>query len=337
MEAIVKSPYKCVLLTVFLIGALFIPFIIKDTYMLKVVNNVMLYSIVALSINLIIGFAGLLDFGRAAFAGLGTYFLAIILTRFHGIPFWVAFLGAGLFAAVVGWFMGVLCQKTTFDYLTLITCGFSEICRLVFLNWQSVTGGGIGIINVPSPNFFGFVLDTHRSFFYFAYFLLALCYILINRLIESHYGRAFEAIRDDVIAAAYSAINVPRYKALCFSLGSFFTGIAGAAMVSYTNYASPNNFTLDESLIMMQMAILGGLGNLPGCVLGAAILIIAPELSRTVYDYRLLIMGGLMVVLMLFAPNGLLGKDGVGDRMIGVWHFFHTDQGTEENTEIDHE
>jgi len=313
-----KADMKKLALFAFLVLFLAIPQVVHNTYMLKVIINVMLYSIIALSVNLIVGFCGLLDFGRSAFAGLGTYFLAITLTRYGNFPFFLAFFGAGLFSASVGWLLGMLCQKTAFDYLTLITLGVNEIVRVILLNWQSATGGAIGIMGVPSPNLFGFHFDTHRRFFYFAYALLAICYILIRRLTRSHYGRAFEAIRDDAIAASYSAINVPKYKALCFSFASFFTGIAGAAMVSYTNYASPYNFTIDESLIMMQMAILGGLGSLPGCILGAAILIIAPEISRTIYDYRLLVMGILMVILMVFAPNGILGKNGVGERMVDI-------------------
>ncbi len=317
MKTVKGHPLKGFLLAACCVCLLLLPLVVTNSYMLKVVNNVMLYSIVALSINLIVGFCGLLDFGRSAFVGLGTYFLAITLTRFARVPFFAAFLGAGLFAAAVGWLLGLLSQKTAFDYLTLITLGVNEIVRIIFLNWQLVTGGGIGIMGVPSPSLFGFQFNTHTRFYYFALALLAACYLLIFRITRSHYGRAFEAIRDDGIAAAYSAVNVPKFKALCFSLASFFTGIAGAAMVSYTNYASPYNFTIDESLIMMQMAILGGLGSLPGCILGAAILIIAPEVSRTVYDYRLLIMGVLMVVLMLFAPNGILGKNGIGEKVVG--------------------
>jgi branched-chain amino acid transport system permease protein len=128
-------------------------------------------------------------------------------------------------------------------------------------------------------------------------------------------GRAFQAIRDDQIASAYAGISVPTYKMICFTIGSFFTGLAGAAMVHYTRYASPINYTIDESLIMLQMAILGGLGSLPGSIVGTFILIVIPEISRLFYQFRLLFMGILMVVLMLFAPNGLLGRQGLKDKL----------------------
>lgn len=291
-----------------------IPWVVTNSYALKVVCNVMLYSIIALSINLIVGFCGQLDFGRSAFAGLGGYFSAIMFTTYN-VPFLIAFLGGALFAALIGLLLGMLCRYTSFDYLTLITIGFSEMCRLVMQNWKAVTGGSFGF-RTARPSIFGFSLTSHKSMFYFCLILLVLCYIVIRRITVSKMGRAYQAIRDDSIAAAYAGINVPKYKMICFAVGSFFTGLAGAAMVHYTMFASPSNYTIDESLMMLQMAILGGLGSLPGSIVGSVILVILPEVSRAFYEYRLLFMGVLMVVLMLFAPNGLLGKHGVRDQLM---------------------
>lgn len=316
MKKLGQTKIKMIVLSAFLLIMVCIPFVVSNTYVLKVLNNVMLYSIVALSVNLILGFCGLLDFGRSAFVGIGTYCFAIVMTRYTSIPWIVAFLGTGIVTALIGWVVGAFLERTSFDYLTLITVGIIEIVRLFLVNCTSITNGAMGITSVPSPQFFGFVLKSHLQFYYFALLLLIICYVLIYRLTKSYKGRAFMAIRDDEIAASYSAINLPRYKALCFGVASFFTGIGGAAMVSYSRYASPYNFTIDEGLILCQMAILGGLGSLPGSILGAAILVIVPELSRTAYEYRLLIMGVMMVVLMLFCPNGLLGKNGLKDIIV---------------------
>lgn len=222
--------------------------------------------------------------------------------------------------------MGVLCRKTSFDYLTLITIGFNEICRLVFLNWIPVTNGAMGLRRIPSPSLFGFEIDTNVKYFYFALVMLVICYIAIKRLTQSKIGRAFCAIRDDDIAAAYSGINVPRYKTLNFAIASFFTGIAGSLLVHYTCYASPFNYTLDESIYQLQMAILGGLGSLPGSILGTAILVIAPEISRTFYQYRLVFIGVLMVLMMIWAPNGILGRDGIGQKVMGIRRFLRSDR-----------
>lgn len=294
-----------------------VPWIITNSYIIKILSNVMLYSIIALSINLIVGFSGQLDFGRAAFAGLGGYFSAIMYTTYH-VPFIVAFIGGGLFAALIGALLGMLCRYTSFDYLTLITIGFAEICRKIFQQWYAVTNGSFGF-KTSRPSFFGYTLNSPASMFYFSLILLIICYILIKRITESKMGRAYQAIRDDSIAAAYAGIDVPKYKLYCFTIGSFFTGIAGAAIVHYTMFASPNNYTIDDSLIMLQMPILGGLGSLPGSILGTAILVILPEISRAFYQFRLLFMGVLMVILMLFAPNGLLGKHGVRDKIVELY------------------
>ena len=302
---------------IFIVITMFIPFIVKDEYQLRVINIVLLYSIVALSINLIVGFAGQLDAGRAAFVGLGGYWSAIMMLRFH-LPFIIAFISAGLFCAFIGFVLGMLCRRSTFDYLTLITIGFNIICTQVFLNWIPITNGAMGLRLVPSSILFGFSFDTNFKFFYFAFFLLIICYIVIKRITKSKIGRAFEAIRDDSIAASYSGINVANFKVINFSVASFFTGIAGSAMVHLTNYISPFTCTFDESIYQLQIAILGGLGSLPGSILGSAILVIAPEISRTFYEYRLMFVGFLMVAMMLWSPNGILGRNGIGEKVIGI-------------------
>ncbi len=309
---------KKLLVIVFLaVAILVLPLFITNDYILRILTIVSLDSIVVLSINLIVGYCGILDFGRAAFVGIGGYCSALMMLRFN-VPYFVAMICAGLFTALVGMGLGALCRRSSFDYLSLITIGFSEICRLIFLNWEPLTNGPLGISNIPPPQFFGFKIDTNLRAYYFAVALLAICYVLIRRIVNSRLGRAFTAIRDNDIAASYTGINVANYKVICFSIASFFTGIAGSALVHYAQYASPYNYTIDDSLIFLQMAILGGLGNLPASILGTGILVIAPELSRTFYEYRLLIIGAMMVVMMIWAPNGLLGKKGLGDQLVNL-------------------
>ncbi|MBE3128479.1 MAG: branched-chain amino acid ABC transporter permease, partial [Actinobacteria bacterium] len=305
---------------IFLVLPIFIPLILKSEYQLRVINMVLLYSIVALSINLIVGFGGILDFGRSAFVGIGAYWSAIMTVHFD-LPFFIAFISAGIVCALSGFILGMLCRRSSFDYLTLITIGFNVMCAQIFLNWRSVTGGAMGIRLVPPPILFGFKFDTNLRFFYFTLFLLIICYILIKRITESKIGRAFEAVRDDPIAAACSGINIANFKVINFSVASFFTGIAGSAMAHYTNYISPFTITLDESIYQLQMAILGGLGSLPGSILGAFILVVLPEISRTFYEYRLMFLGFIMVGMMIWSPNGILGRDGIGEKVIGMQNF----------------
>lgn len=318
---------KKILATAAVLIACAIPFVVTDEYALRVLNVFFIYSVVALSINLIVGFCGQLDMGRAAFMGLGAYWSAILAVRLN-VPFLVAFLTAGLFAGLVGAILGFLCRKSSFDYLTLITIGFNVICQVIFLNWIPVTNGAMGIPKVPVPQFFGFAFDTNFRFYYLALGFLVTCYVLIERITKSKLGRAFEAIRDDSIAASYSGINVANYKVLNFAIGSVFTGLAGSLLVHYTQYASPFNYTLDESVYQLQMAILGGLGSLPGSLLGTLILVVAPEVSRSFYEYRLVFVGFMMVIMMIYWPNGLLGKAGVGERLIGIFRFPKKEQET---------
>jgi branched-chain amino acid transport system permease protein len=176
----------------------------------------------------------------------------------------------------------------------------------------------MGISRVPVPSIFGFEFDNNTRFYYLALVFLGLSYVAIRRICDSKIGRAFEAIRDDPVAAEYSGINIQFYKILNFAIGSIFTGLAGSLSVHYTQYASPFNFTLDESIYQLQMAILGGLGSLPGSLVGTFILVVLPEISRSFYEYRLFLVGLLMVLMMLRFPNGLLGKDGVGEQVIGL-------------------
>lgn len=316
-----KSSHMFKIKTIVVLAAIAVPWGMTNEYYLRVLTMVLLYSIVAFSINLVVGFCGQLDMGRAAFVGLGAYWSALMTTKMH-LPFLISFISAGFFAALVGLVLGLICMKSSFDYLTLITIGFLEICRLVMLNWISVTNGAMGIRMVPPPNAFGFSLDSNKALFYFALVLLIICYIAIKRIAKSKIGRAFEAIRDDPIAAAYNGINVPLYKTLNFAIASFFTGIGGAALVHFTQYASPYNYTLDQSIYQLQFAILGGLGSLCGSIIGTAILVVAPEISRVFYEYRLLFVGLIMVVMMLYAPNGILGKNGIGEKVIGIKRFF---------------
>lgn len=313
----ISSKYKHIIYTVLAIFLLVLPHMIENDYYIRIINVFYIYSVIALSINLIVGYCGLLDMGRAAFMGLGAYCSAILSVKL-GVPFIASFILAGAFTFLVGAVLGFICSKSSFDYLTLITIGVNVICQVFFLNCIPLTGGALGIRNVPAPNILGFYFDTNLRFYYMALVFLFISYVTIKRICNSKLGRAFEAIRDDDIAAGYSGVNVRFFKVVNFAIGSLYTGLAGALYVHYTQYASPYVYTLDESIYQLQMAILGGLGNLAGSLVGAFILLIMPEISRSFYEYRLLFVGILMVGMMLYFPNGLLGKNGVGEKIIGL-------------------
>ena len=319
---------KLIALAVLLAVMLVLPNLISSDYIVKVINNALLFSTVALSANIIIGYCGLLDFGRSAFCAMGGYCSAILMQRL-GFPFALAFLSAGLFAMLCGLLLGFLSKGAGGDFMNLMTIAFAEIFRLLLQNLPNITGGTLGLFNVPNVQFFGFQFNTHRRFYYFALALLIICYILIRRISRSKMGRAFEAIRDDEIAASFSGIDVRTYKMLCFAVASFFTGLAGSAMVHYTNFAAPQNYSIDQSLIIMEMVVLGGMGSMPGSILGAFILTVVPELSRDIYEYRMLFTGVTLVLLMLFCPDGILGRGGIKDKLVAAAHRRAAKRGSE--------
>lgn len=308
---------KIVLAAVIALVLIVLPNCVSSDYMVRVINNALLYSVIAMSANLLMGFCGLLDFGRSAFCATGAYWSAILMMKLN-VPFIIAFLTAGLFSAACGMLLGLVSKNAGGDFMTLMTIAFNEIVRLLVQNLKGLTGGTVGLYNIPSVQFFGIQLNTHRTFYYFALVLAILSFVILRIVTKSKMGRAFEAIRDDEIAASFSGIDTGMYRVYCFAVASFFTGLAGAAMAHYANFASPLLYTTNESLIILQMAVLGGLASLPGSVVGAFIIVIVPELSRTFYEYRMLFTGVIMLLLMLFCPDGLFGKQGVGKRVIGL-------------------
>ena len=195
MEKKSRLKVKLVVLLAFLVLMACVPLFITNTYILKVLNNVMLYAVIALSVNLILGFCGLLDFGRSAFVGIGTYSFALLMTKATGVPWFVGFIGAGLFTALLGWLVGCFLRRTSFDYLTLLTIGIVEIVRLFLVNCTSITNGAMGINGVPKPSFFGLKITSHAQFFYFSLILLIVCYLLIDRLTKSYKGRPYVMMR----------------------------------------------------------------------------------------------------------------------------------------------
>lgn len=251
-----KKIYQIALIAAALAAMLVLPNFIASDYMVRVLNNALLYSVIAMSANLLMGFCGLLDFGRAAFCATGAYWSAIIMMKLD-VPFFIAFLSGGLFSMLCGIVLGYVSKNAGGDFMTLMTIALNEIVRLLVQNLKDLTGGTVGLYNIPSVQFFGVQLNTHRTFYYFALCLMIVSFVVLWIVTKSKMGRAFEAIRDDEIAASFSGINVGMYRVYCFGVASFFTGLAGAAMAHYANFASPMLYTTNESLIILQMAVLG--------------------------------------------------------------------------------
>ena len=271
---------------------------------------VMLYSILAIGLNLIGGYGGQLAMGHACYIGIGAYASAL-LTMQLGWPFLLAFAGGTLAAGAFGFLSGfILLARITGDYLMIVTMGVSEILRLVFINWVSLTRGPMGIPQVPGAKLFFFTFRTNTHYYYLILGVLVLTAFAVSRLVTTKFGRALVAVREDEVAAKAMGINATFHKIMAFGISTLFAGMGGSLLAHYTHFVGPMQFSLDEGLLLFQMIIIGGLGSISGSILGAAILVLLPELLRPIYQYRMLFNGALMILMMIWKPQGLLGMVG---------------------------
>ena len=294
------------LLLVLLILLIFVPFALNNYY-IDILTITGIYAILALGLNIVVGLAGLLDLGYIAFYAIGAYSYGILNTEF-GIPFWPALLIGGLLAAFAGMFLGMITLRLRGDYLAIVTLGFLMIVHLILNNWDSLTHGPNGILGISSPSIGKFVFSEPIHFYYLILAISILAIFIINRINNSRIGRAWIAIREDEIAASAMGINVTSMKILAITLGASWAGVAGVFFAGRYSFISPESFTFLETVIVLSMVVLGGMGSIPGVILGAALLIILPEVLRGFQDYRMLVFGGAMVLMMVFRPQGLIGN-----------------------------
>ncbi len=268
--------------------------IIHNNYYLTILTFMAINIIMALGLNLITGITGQLDLGHAAFMSIGAYAGALSTINFH-LPFTVGILLAGIIAAIFGVIIGYPILRLTGDYFAITTLGFGEIIRVLF-NGSSFTNGALGISGIPR-------LTT----FSIAWVIAILTIVFMVWLNKSRNGRAFMSIRDNEIAAESMGINTSLYKIQSFAVGSFLGGVGGALLAHQISFIKPDMFGFMKSIELLNMVVLGGLGSIPGTILGAGVLTLAPEVLRFFSDYRNLFYGALLVIMMIYRPNGLLG------------------------------
>jgi branched-chain amino acid transport system permease protein len=296
--------------------ALVAPLLSPNDYVTGVLTRICLYATLALGLNIVVGFAGLLDLGYVAFFGIGSYLYAFLASPHFGIhlPFLLALPIIIAATAVSGILIGAPTLRLRGDYLAIVTLGFGEITYLLLINLDrpplNITGGPNGIIAIDPPAFAGFALTRNSQYYYL--FLAALLVVLgaSARLRDSRIGWAWQAIREDELAARVMGINTTVAKLQAFAIGAAFAGVGGAFLASWQRSVFPDNFLFTESVNILAMVILGGMGNLPGVVLGAVLLVAFPEIFRDFQVYRMLVFGLLLMVLMIFRPHGLLAAQG---------------------------
>lgn len=284
--------------------------LLLGTYLTEVVNNVGLYVLMGLGLNIVVGFAGLLDLGYVAFFAIGAYVMGILTTEGHlavsGMSFWAALPFSVIAAIVAGIILGVPVLKMRGDYLAIVTLGFGEIIRILALSdlLKPYIGGAQGVLQIPKPSIAGFSLVQPQYLFYIILLGVVLAWFISYRLRDSRLGRQWMAMREDEDVAEAMGINLVSTKLLAFAIGAAFSGLSGAIFASKLTSIFPHSFSLLVSINVLSLIIVGGIGSLPGVIVGAFVLVGLPELLREFAEYRLLMYGALLIVMMLAKPEG---------------------------------
>ncbi len=286
------------------VGALAALSFALDPYTLDVATTAGIYALLALGLNVVVGMAGLLVLGFAAFYAVGAYTYALLNTQFH-LGFWVCLPVGGALAALFGLLLGLPTLRLRGDYLAIVTLGFGEITRITLNNWDTVTNGPNGILGIAPPSLFGHPFVHPRHYFLLALAFVAASAFLLRRLDRSRIGRAWVAMREDETAAEAMGLPTLRLKLLAFAMAAFWGGVAGVFFAGKQLFVSPESFNFLESVMVLCMVVLGGMGSVPGAVLGALLLSFLPEVLRGVDQYRLLAFGAAMVLMMRYRPSGL--------------------------------
>jgi branched-chain amino acid transport system permease protein len=283
---------------------------ILSAYQTNVMTTALMYVVLGLGLNIVVGLAGLLDLGFVAFYAVGAYTYALLNLHF-GLGFWTALPIGGLFSATFGILLGFPVLRLRGDYLAIVTLGFGEIIRLILENWGEFSKGPSGISNISRPGFFGIEFDLQSSIIYTYYLMIIFVIVtifVVNRLQDSRLGRAWIALREDEIACQAMGIDKRKTKLVAFSLGAFWAGIMGVMFAAKTTFVNPASFTFLESAIILAIVVLGGMGSIVGVLLGALILILMPEYLRALSQYRMLAFGAILVCMMIFRPQGLISN-----------------------------
>ena len=305
-----------------------LPIVFSDNrYVVDTATTVLIYVMLGWGLNVVVGLAGLLDLGYVAFYAVGAYSYALLSTQ-YGWSFWEALPVSGALAAGFGILLGYPILRLRGDYLAIVTLGFGEIIRVILVNWTTFSGGPNGISSIPRPSFFGLEFtrrppeggDSFASFFglefsamhrlIFLYYLILVLALLthafVSRLRKLPVGRAWEALREDEIACKAMGMNTTNIKLSAFAIGAMLGGFAGVFFAARQGFISPESFTFTESAIILAIVVLGGMGSQMGVVLAATLLVLIPEFGRNFAEYRMLLFGMAMVLIMVWRPGGLL-------------------------------
>ncbi|MEK7399318.1 MAG: branched-chain amino acid ABC transporter permease [Candidatus Poribacteria bacterium] len=289
-----------------------------EAYLINILIFSAIYAILAISLNIVCGYTGIFSIAHAAFFGIGAYATGLLTVK-AGFPFWFAAIIGIVTAGLTGALLGIPTLRLRGDYMLIATLGFGEIFRAVLINSGNFTGGSSGISGIPAPQILSISFENDILYLLLVLFFLGVT-IIISWLIEnSPFGQVLFSIAEDEDAAASLGRNPINYKVTAMAIGSILAGLAGALYAGYTSFINPNTFTLSESILVLAMMILGGIGSIPGCLIGATVLISFPEILRFIglptpsaMVFRQMIYGLALVIIMILRPRGLLGKIRLG-------------------------
>ncbi|TYL41978.1 high-affinity branched-chain amino acid ABC transporter permease LivM [Dickeya sp. ws52] len=322
-----STPRQKLLALALVIVAVVWPFVVSRGTV-DIATLTMIYIILGLGLNVVVGLSGLLVLGYGGFYAIGAYTYAL-LSHYYGLGFWQCLPLAGLTAALSGFLLGFPVLRLRGDYLAIVTLGFGEIVRILLLNNTGFTGGPNGISQIPKPTFFGLEFnrapreggwDTFHHFFGLNYdpsdriiflymvalLLVMLTLFVINRLLRMPLGRAWEALREDEIACRSLGLSPTKIKLTAFTISAAFAGFAGTLFAARQGFVSPESFTFVESAFVLAIVVLGGMGSQFAVILAAILLVVSRELMRDLNEYSMLLLGALMVLMMIWRPQGLL-------------------------------
>ena len=281
------------------------PAFAKSSYQVHIVNNIGIWILLSLGLNIAMGYGGQFNLALGALWGVGAYTAALLQTRL-GVPFWIN-LPLGIIAgAIMSAFVGLPSFKVRSHYLAIVTIGLGEVINLFLVNQDELTGGALGINRIKPPSLFGFPIDTNERFYYLILIMVILGYLIGRQIVGHRIGRAFRALRDDFQAARAMGVNTGFYQILAFAISGAYAGAAGVLFAHWNSYISPDIFEFKSALIVLTMIMIGGMGSLPGSVVGTVLLLVLNEYLRVFEEWQLVGYGVAIIVVVLFVPGGVV-------------------------------
>lgn len=299
--------HRMLIILILLAAAAVLPHLLNNNYYIGIATKILMYMLIASAVNVINGYSGQFAIGHAGFLCVGAYTAAICMTK-GGMNFFLALPVAGIMTSIFGLLVSLPISKLSGIYLGFVTLGFSEIVRIICLNWTSVTGGPMGIKAIQGPEVMGFSLQSPKGYYYIIFTLLIFMVFCTTRILKSRTGRAWISIRENGAAAASIGINTGQYKTINIMYATFWEGCAGAFMATYYHFVDSSMFVTDESFNILSMAIVGGMGTIAGPIVGAVVINMITEVFRFMAEYRMVIYALLIIGMMWLRPQGIAGS-----------------------------